>query len=95
MLTGKRPTDDMICERQSLHELCKMKISEGILEIVDSHLLSPFVEDQTGIVESKIKNCLVMFAGIGVACSEEFPAHRMVIKDVITRLNEIKSKFSC
>ncbi|WJX64146.1 hypothetical protein P8452_48963 [Trifolium repens] len=73
----------------------QMKISEGILEIVDSHLLSPFVEDQTGIVESKIKNCLVMFGGIGVACSEEFPAHRMVIKDVITRLNEIKSKFSC
>ncbi|KAK2430963.1 putative LRR receptor serine/threonine-protein kinase [Trifolium repens] len=95
MLTGKRPTDDMICESQSLHELCKMKISEGILEIVDSHLLSPFVEDQTGIVERKIKNCLVMFAGIGVACSEEFLAHRMPIKDVIVKLNEIKSKFLC
>ncbi|KAK2430960.1 putative LRR receptor serine/threonine-protein kinase [Trifolium repens] len=95
MLTGKRPTDDMICESQSLHKLCKMKISEGILEIVDSHLLSPFVEDQTGIVESKIKNCLVMFAGIGVECSEEFLAHRMPIKDVIVKLNEIKSKFLC
>ncbi|CAJ2653348.1 unnamed protein product [Trifolium pratense] len=95
MLTGKRPTNNMFNENLSLHKFCKMKIPEGILEIVDSHLLLPFVEDQTGIVENKIKKCLVMFAGIGVACSEEFPAHRMLIKDVIGKLNEIKSKFPC
>ncbi|CAJ2653366.1 unnamed protein product [Trifolium pratense] len=95
MLTGKRPTDNMFNENLSLHKFCKMKIPEGILEIVDSHLLLPFVEDQTGIVENKFKKCLVMFAGIGVACSEEFPAHRMLIKDVIVKLNEIKSKFPC
>ncbi|CAJ2653365.1 unnamed protein product [Trifolium pratense] len=95
MLTGKRPINNMFIENLSLHKFCKMKIPEGILEIVDSHLLLPFVEDQTGIVENKIKKCLVMFAGIGVACSEEFPAHRMLIKDVIVKLNEIKSKFPC
>jgi hypothetical protein len=71
-----------------------MKISEGIFEIVDSRLLMPFVEDQTEIVENKIRKCLVMFGGIGVACSEEFPTHRMPIKDVIVKLNEIKSKLT-
>ncbi|CAK8540596.1 unnamed protein product [Lathyrus sativus] len=93
MLTGKRPTDNMFSEGQSLHEFCKTKIPEGILEIVDSRILMPFVEDQTGIVENKIRTCLVLFAGIGVACSEEFPTHRMSIKDVIVKLKEIKPKF--
>jgi hypothetical protein len=46
-----------------------MKIPEGILEIADQRLLMPFADDQTGIVENKIRNYLVMFAGIGVACS--------------------------
>ena len=95
MLTGKKPTDSMFCENLSLHKFSKMKISEGIHEIVDQRLLMPFIEDQTGIVENKIKRCLVMFARIGAACSEEFPAHRMLIKDVIVKLNEIKSKIPC
>ncbi|RHN65321.1 hypothetical protein MtrunA17_Chr3g0078621 [Medicago truncatula] len=95
MLTGKRPTNSIFCENLSLYEFCKMKISEGILEIVDQRLLMPFVEDQTEIVENKIKKCLVMFARIGVACTEEFPAHRMLIKHVIVKLNEIKSKIPC
>ncbi|XP_058748189.1 probable LRR receptor-like serine/threonine-protein kinase At3g47570 [Vicia villosa] len=92
MLTGKRPIDNMFCENVSLHQFCKMKIPEQILEVVDQRLLEPFVEDQTGIVENKVRKCLVMFTQIGVACSEEFPNQRMLIKDVIVRLNEIKSR---
>ncbi|XP_024632481.2 probable LRR receptor-like serine/threonine-protein kinase At3g47570 [Medicago truncatula] len=95
MLTGKRPTNSMFSGSFSLHAFCKMKVPEGIFEIVDSHLLLPFAEDETGIVENKIRNCLVMFAIIGVACSEEFPSYRMPIKDVIAKLNEIKSMFPC
>ncbi|CAI8586294.1 unnamed protein product [Vicia faba] len=93
MLTGKRPVDNMFCENVNLHQLCKVKIPEGILEVVDQRLLEPFAEDQTGIMENKVRKCLVMFAKIGVACSEEFPNQRMLIKDVIVRLNEIKSSF--
>ncbi|KAI5434145.1 hypothetical protein KIW84_021126 [Lathyrus oleraceus] len=74
MLTGKRPTDNMFYENLSLHKLCKMKIPEEILDIVDSSMVMPTVEDQTWIVENNIKECLVMFATIGVACSEEFLA---------------------
>jgi len=90
MLTGKRPTDIMFSDRLNLQKYCKMKIPEGILEIVDQRLLMPFTEDQTWIEENKIRECLVMFARIGVACSEEFSAHRMMIKQVIVKLNEIK-----
>ncbi|AES99562.2 probable LRR receptor-like serine/threonine-protein kinase At3g47570 [Medicago truncatula] len=90
MLTGKRPTDSMFCENLSLHKFCKMKIPVEILEIVDSHLLMPFLKDQTLMME-----CLVMFAKIGVACSEEFPTHRMLIKNVTVKLLEIKQKLLC
>ncbi|KAK2377169.1 putative LRR receptor serine/threonine-protein kinase [Trifolium repens] len=55
MLTGKRATNDMFYENLSLHKLCKMKISEGILDTVDSCLLIPFAEDQTKVVENNIK----------------------------------------
>ncbi|KAI5434141.1 hypothetical protein KIW84_021125, partial [Lathyrus oleraceus] len=94
MLTGMRPTDNMFYENLSLHKLCKMKIPEEILDIVDSSMVMPTVEDQTWIVENNIKECLVMFATIGVACSEEFPAQRMLIKHVILKLLEIKQKLS-
>jgi len=95
MLTGKRPTDNIFCENLSLHKFCKMKIPEGILDIVDSSLLMSFVEDQTHLMEISIKECLVMFAKIGIACSEEFPTHRMLTKDVKVKLLEIKQKLSC
>jgi len=95
MLTGKRPTDNMFYENLSLHKFCKMKIPEGILDIVDSCLLMSFAEDQTQVVENNIKECLVMFAKIGIACSEEIPTHRMLTKDVKVKLLEIKHKLSC
>ncbi|CAI8586301.1 unnamed protein product [Vicia faba] len=60
MITGKRPTDNMFCENFNLHKLCKMKLSDEILQIVDSRLVMPFIEDQTWIVENNIKECLMI-----------------------------------
>ncbi|XP_045829499.1 probable LRR receptor-like serine/threonine-protein kinase At3g47570 isoform X3 [Trifolium pratense] len=95
MLTAKRPTDSMFYDNLNLHKFCKMKIPEEILKIVDSSLLMPFSEDQKFVVKNNIKECLVMFAKIGIACSEEFPTQRMIIKDVIMKLLEIKQKLTC
>ncbi|KAJ1426374.1 Serine/threonine-protein kinase, active site [Sesbania bispinosa] len=95
MLTGKKPTDSMFGEDLSLHKLCKMAIPEEITEIVDSRLLIPFAQEQTGVLENNNKECLVSFARIGVACSEDFPAERMHIKDVIVELHATKQKLPC
>ncbi|QHO27340.1 uncharacterized protein [Arachis hypogaea] len=92
MLTGKKPTDTIFGEGLSLHKFCKMAIPEGITEIVDSRLLVPFDEGERKITPQNIKECLVSFARIGVACSEEFPSQRMNIKDVIMELQAIKQK---
>ncbi|MED6136360.1 hypothetical protein PIB30_055478 [Stylosanthes scabra] len=97
MLTSKKPTDTMFVEGLSLHKFCKMAIPEGITDIVDSQLLIPFDEGERRIpqqqnVEDTIGECLVLFASIGIACSEESPSQRMGIKDVIMELHAIKQK---
>jgi hypothetical protein len=94
MLTGKRPTDCMFGEDLSLHEFCKAAIPDKITEIVDSRLLVPYVGDQTEVMEGNYIKSLVSFARIGVACSVEFSAQRMSIKDAITELYAIKQKFA-
>ncbi|CAJ1971002.1 unnamed protein product [Sphenostylis stenocarpa] len=92
MLTRMKPTDDMFGEGLSLHKFCQMAIPEGIGEIVDSRLLLPTTEDGRRMRESKIRECLVAFARIGVACSAELPVERMDIKDVVVELHKIKHK---
>ncbi|TKY56854.1 LRR receptor serine/threonine-protein kinase [Spatholobus suberectus] len=81
MLTGMRPTDNMFGEGLSLHKFCQMAIPEGITEIVDSRLLVPISKEGTRVIKTNIRECLVSFARIGVACSAELPVQRMGIKD--------------
>ncbi|XLT65206.1 hypothetical protein HN873_021645 [Arachis hypogaea] len=101
MLTGKKPTDTMFSEGLSLPNFCNMVTLDGIAEIVDSRLLIPIDQQERRRVtqqqnmEDIIRECLVSFASIGVACSQEFPNQRMSIKDVITELHAIKQKLSC
>ncbi|OIW17335.1 hypothetical protein TanjilG_22447 [Lupinus angustifolius] len=98
ILTGKRPTDSMFGEGLSLHNYCKMAIPEGITEVADARLLTVYHEEQMRItqhqqeMEDKFKECLVSLARIGVVCSDEFPAQRMNIKDVIVELHAMKQK---
>ncbi|KAK7276389.1 hypothetical protein RIF29_17528 [Crotalaria pallida] len=97
MLTGRRPTDSMFGESLSLHKFCNMAIPEGITEIADSRLLIQSDEEQSRVGKEQnmvdnIRECLVSFARIGVACSAEFSNQRMSIKDVIAELHAIKQK---
>ena len=85
-----RPTDNMFGEGLSLHKFCQMAIPEGIIKIVDSRLLVPNTKEETRLMESNIRECLVSFARIGLACSAELPVQRMCIKDVIMELHAIK-----
>ncbi|MED6146201.1 hypothetical protein PIB30_032467 [Stylosanthes scabra] len=94
ILTGKRPTDAMFGEGLSLTKFCKMAITEGTTEIVDARLLlTPFDEGERRITQQQnIEECLVSFARIGVACSQEYPTQRMSIKDAIMELHAIRQK---
>ncbi|KAG2391219.1 uncharacterized protein HKW66_Vig0130200 [Vigna angularis] len=67
-------------------------IPEGITEIADSRLLVSNVEEGRRMMESKVRECLVALAGIGVGCSAELPVERMDIKDVVLELHSIKQR---
>ncbi|RYR46175.1 hypothetical protein Ahy_A07g031928 [Arachis hypogaea] len=101
MITRKKPTDSMFGEDLSLHKFCNMATLDGITEIVDSRLLIPIDHQERRRVtqqqnlEDTIRECLVSFARIGVACSQEFPNQRISVKDVITELHAINQKLSC
>ncbi|WVY90731.1 hypothetical protein V8G54_036245 [Vigna mungo] len=92
MLTGRKPIDAVFGEGLSLHKFCQMAIPEGITEITDSRLLVSNVEEGRRVMESKIRECLVGLAGIGVGCSAELAVERMDIKDVILELHSIKQR---
>ncbi|BAT81128.1 hypothetical protein LR48_Vigan07g061600 [Vigna angularis] len=92
MVTGRRPIDAVFGEGLSLHKFCQRAIPEGITEIADSRLLVSNVEEGRRMMESKVRECLVALAGIGVGCSAELPVERMDIKDVVLELHSIKQR---
>ncbi|RYR46169.1 hypothetical protein Ahy_A07g031921 [Arachis hypogaea] len=51
-----------------------------------------FTGERKIMQKQSTKECLVSFARIGVACSQEFPTRRMNIKDIIVELHAIKHK---
>ncbi|MED6173596.1 hypothetical protein PIB30_061098 [Stylosanthes scabra] len=100
MLTAKKPTDSIFGEGLNLRNFYNIAKAEGIIEIVDSRLLIPTDERDQGRrvitrlqnMEDIVRECLVSFARIGIACSEESPSQRMGIKNVIMELHAIKQK---
>ncbi|KAF7133251.1 hypothetical protein RHSIM_Rhsim09G0175900 [Rhododendron simsii] len=99
MLTGKRPTDELFTIRQSLHEFCKEALPERVMETVDSRMLLVESTDAENDAQKerfrrdKTRECPVSLVRIGIACSAESPSKRMIIKDVIIGLMEIKEVF--
>ncbi|XP_027939890.1 probable LRR receptor-like serine/threonine-protein kinase At3g47570 [Vigna unguiculata] len=92
MVTGRKPTDAMFGEGLSLHKFCQMAIPEGMSEIADSRLVAATGEEGRRMMESKIRECLVGLARIGVGCSAELPSERMDIKDVVLEMHSIKQR---
>nr|GLL40312.1 probable LRR receptor-like serine/threonine-protein kinase At3g47570 [Ipomoea trifida] len=75
MLTGKRPTDELFQDGLNLHSYAKAALADRGVEIADPKL----VQER----DEQIQMCLVCMIKVGVACSVEFPADRMKIRDVV------------
>ncbi|KAF7133118.1 hypothetical protein RHSIM_Rhsim09G0176100 [Rhododendron simsii] len=96
MLTGKRPTNELFTNGQSLHEFSMLALPERVMEIVDSRM--PLEEpgkaemdaQNDRVRQDKIRSCLISLVRIGVACSAQSPSKRMNFKDVIVGLMTIR-----
>ena len=80
MLTRKKPTDDMFVGELNLRQWVKASIPYKIMEVLDGNLLRTEQGDVLAIME------------LGLECSKELPEERIGIKDVIIKLNKIKSQ---
>ncbi|PIA43744.1 hypothetical protein AQUCO_01800059v1, partial [Aquilegia coerulea] len=94
MFTRKRPTDEMFLNGLSLHNYAAMALPNQVMGIVDTLL----VEANNEIVEqsntqARLQDCLVSAITLGVTCSTEAPAERMIMIDVVSELLRIKKHY--
>ena len=88
MVTRKKPMDEMFCEEMSLRQWVKATIPNKIMEVVDENL--PRNQDGGGAIATQEKLLAIM--ELGLECSRELPEERMDIKEVVVKLNKIKSQ---
>ncbi|KAF5467075.1 hypothetical protein F2P56_016937 [Juglans regia] len=100
MFTKKKPTDNMFQGNLSLNGLVKAALPQRVVEIADPILFQETGEqtsDNARQISStrrnKIKECLVLIFGIGVACSSEHPEERMNIRDAVTKLHLVRKSY--
>ncbi|KAK9725057.1 hypothetical protein RND81_05G119300 [Saponaria officinalis] len=92
MITGKRPTDQMLFQENSnLHVYAEATLPDQVLQIVDptlEHDITEVVDNRRAIpnmVERRVE-CMFSMVTVGVACSNHLPHERMKITDAISRL---------
>ena len=95
MTTGKRPTDNMFNEGQSLRRFCEMAYPDRLDEIVDPYLSHPELDNSLNGAEyrRKIMQCLISTVEVGLSCSAESPAERMDIRDGLTKMLHARETF--
>ncbi|XP_003633210.1 probable LRR receptor-like serine/threonine-protein kinase At3g47570 [Vitis vinifera] len=88
MVTRKKPMDEMFSEEMSLRQWVKATIPNKIMEVVDENLARN--QDGGGAIATQEKLLAIM--ELGLECSRELPEERMDIKEVVVKLNKIKSQ---
>ena len=98
MFTAKRPTDDMFKDGQSLRQFVESAFPERIVDVMDAQL---FVEedgeasdDAHNLNASRIMECVASVFRVGILCSNELPADRMEMKEIVSELHKIRDVFS-
>ncbi|KAE8706117.1 putative Leucine-rich repeat protein kinase family protein [Hibiscus syriacus] len=88
-VTRKKPTDEMFTGERSLKSWVKESISSTLLnQVVDMNLLST-----NGREHSAANNCTLSILQVALECSAESPDERLNTKEIVTKLEKIKTKF--
>jgi len=90
IFTCKSPTSKDFGEGTTLHEYIVSHFPYGILKVADPYLLQR-QEEEDGLGERRIYDILVSIIRIGLNCSMNSSNERMLLKDVIKQLEDIKN----
>ncbi|XP_058777595.1 probable LRR receptor-like serine/threonine-protein kinase At3g47570 [Vicia villosa] len=98
MLTGRRPTDEVLEDGQNLHEFVAISFPDNLIKVLDKNLVSRDAEVETqdrnhdNLLQT-LDGCLFSLFRIGLICSRESPKERMSIVEVTRELSIIKKAF--
>ncbi|KAK8335337.1 hypothetical protein V6Z11_A09G047400, partial [Gossypium hirsutum] len=86
--TRKKPTNEYFVGEMSMKHWVKMSLSNGINGVGDSSIVQE--EDEYFVVKA---NCISSIMELALNCSAELPENRMDMKNVVSKLKNIKRKF--
>ncbi|KAA8535513.1 hypothetical protein F0562_030516 [Nyssa sinensis] len=85
--TRKKPTDEMFAGELSLRQWVGASLPNEIMKIVDSGLLASAGEEMIAT-----QNIILSIMEIGLECCRELPVEISDIKEVIVKLNKIRTR---
>ncbi|KAF2578795.1 hypothetical protein F2Q68_00000843 [Brassica cretica] len=88
MFSGKRPTDEMFGGDFTLRSCIKSALPEQVLDVADELVLHNGLR-----VGFPAAECLTKVLEVGLGCSEEPPANRLGMSEVVKELISIKERF--
>ncbi|KAL5854030.1 hypothetical protein ACOSQ4_003832 [Xanthoceras sorbifolium] len=87
--TRKKPTDEIFTEEMSLKHWVGDSFNPSIMEVVDNDLLG--IEDAHFLMWEQ---CLSSILSLAMDCTRELPKDRINIRNVVSRLIQIRTTFS-
>ncbi|CAN6806554.1 unnamed protein product [Brassica oleracea] len=90
MFSGKRPTDEMFGGDLTLRSCIRSALPEQGLDVTDESVLHNSLR-----IGFPVAACLNQVLEVGLGCSEESPANRLEMSEVVRELISIKERFWC
>ena len=88
MFSGKRPTDEMFGGDLTLRSCIRSALQEQGLDVADESVLHNSLR-----IGFPVAACLNQVLEVGLGCSEESPANRLEMSEVVRELISIKERF--
>ncbi|CAF2121012.1 unnamed protein product [Brassica napus] len=88
MFSGKRPTDEMFGGDFTLRSCIRSALPEQVLDVADELILHNGLR-----IGFPAAECLTKVLEVGLGCSEESPANRLGMSEVVKELISIKEMF--
>ncbi|XP_066336506.1 receptor kinase-like protein Xa21 [Miscanthus floridulus] len=86
MLTGKRPTDPMFENGQSIISFVERSFPDQILQVIDASL-----QDECKPASTIVHQCLLSLVEVALSCTRQFPSERMTMREAANRISAIKA----
>ncbi|KAJ6812311.1 putative LRR receptor-like serine/threonine-protein kinase [Iris pallida] len=93
LVTGKKPVDIMFNEELNMRQWVNNAYPNAVMEIVDNNILRT---DFTNLQQhfdgvDILRRCLSSIIDVGLHCTKDLPNERLLMRDVVPRLQEIKN----